>query len=69
MVATAVFSVMPYSSNTGMPRPMKNSSTSGAIGAAPEEAYRQYRSPIALTQGAEEDRTTRPSRRVFDAER
>ena len=37
-VATAEFSVIPYSSNTGTPMPMKNSSTSGAIGAAPDAA-------------------------------
>ena len=37
-VAIAEFSVIPYSSNTGTPMPMKNSSTSGAIGAAPDEA-------------------------------
>ena len=47
-VATAVFSVMPYNSKTGTPMPMKNSRTSGAIGAAPDPAYRQRRRPILV---------------------
>jgi hypothetical protein len=37
-VATAVFSVMPYTSCMGTPMPMKKRSTSGAIGAAPDAA-------------------------------
>ena len=45
-VATAVFSVMPYTSCMGTPMPMKNFSTSGAMGAAPEAAYRTRRTPI-----------------------
>ena len=50
-VAMAVFSVMPYSSKTGTPMPMKNSSTSGEIGAAPDAAYRQRRRPMRSMSG------------------
>ena len=37
-VATAEFSVIPYTSCIGTPMPMKNRRISGAIGAAPEAA-------------------------------
>ena len=45
-VAIAVFSVIPYNSCIGTPMPMKNRNTSGATGAAPDEAYRTFRKPI-----------------------
>ena len=46
MVATAVFSVIPYPSRTGTPTDIKNSSTWGAIGAAPDRASRTRIIPI-----------------------
>ena len=47
---------MPYSSNTGTPMPMKNSSTSGAIGAAPDPGVAAAAQADAGLQGAEGER-------------